>query len=140
MPWAFSRDPPHVTPRHYDNREPKPGSLVLPRSATFMIYLSDVEEGGATAFPKAEPALSPLPEGVSYVRPRASSSSGSARGGGDNAATSKFGGGGAAAAALQEPLGLKVFPRRGRALLFFSQKPNGQEVRSRALSLERTSI
>ena len=68
---------------HYDNRA---GSLK--RSMTFMCYLQEPEEGGATFFPKCVPLC------------------------GCDSTT----------------LGIRVFPKRGRAILFWNVGENGQEA------------
>ncbi|GBF96179.1 hypothetical protein Rsub_08927 [Raphidocelis subcapitata] len=90
---------------HYDNRSGVP----LTRAATIIVYLQDTPAGGATSFPRA--ALS-----GAYARPA---------------------GGGAPRLALPEGVealgagrggdGVRVFPRRGRAVVFWSRRADGDE-------------
>lgn len=69
---------------HYDNKQG-----CVRRAATFMMYLRDVEAGGATHFPKAKPA---------------------GKGG--------------------DADGVRVWPKRGRALVFWSVRGGVEDVRS----------
>jgi len=86
---------------HYDHRV----GVTLVRNATVLVYLCDTPRGGATWFPNATPsgaAASGLLDGVE------------AGGGGGGSA----GGGNAGG-------GVRVFPRRGRALIFWSTHADG---------------
>ena len=69
---------------HYDNKQG-----CVRRAATFMLYLRDVEAGGATHFPKAKPA-------------------------GKDA----------------DAVGVRVWPKRGRALVFWSVRGGVEDARS----------
>ena len=79
---------------HYDNKQG-----CVRRAATFMMYLSDVDAGGATHFPKATPTT---------VRDFA----------------------GASADAGARRGGVRIWPKRGRAVCFWSVRAGVEDPRS----------
>ena len=101
----FAGDPSSTTPAE-DAFTPPQGSN---RFATLVLYAEAPDEGGETVFPFASPdadAASSL-EGVAY-----------AGGSGDDALACDF-------PALKVRRGLLVTPRRGDAVLFYNQLPDG---------------
>ena len=72
-----------------------------------MIYLNDAEGGGSTFFPRAEPVIPMPPAHVLFSDPGVDSNS-------ETPPTARA-------------AGIRVLPREGRALLFFSQMKDGKE-------------
>ena len=95
---------------HYDN---KAGNAAA-RAASFLVYLKDVPEGGATYFPRStgRPAAAMGP--LSRPAPGCPA--------GDPAAPPP-----PPAKPLGPPPGLRIFPREGRAIIFWSRTAAGHE-------------
>lgn len=111
---------------HYDNRADSP----LTRAATIIVYLCDTESGGATAFPRAVLAgqasgsYAAAPAGASGALP------GFSRGGSGGEGLGGSGGGWQLPPKVDvgpRGVGIKVFPVRGRAVVFWSKRPDGNE-------------
>jgi len=129
---------------HYDNR----AGNAAHRAATFMVYLCDVEAGGATYFSKGTPVVSTSGSGDEDVAMDTTSSSGAPGGsnkGIGNALLKSFtctsasttspvcegkmggGGSGSGGGTGSTSTGLRIHPKRGRAILFWSRLPSGEE-------------
>lgn len=112
---------------HFDNKAG--GNLT--RAATIIVYLCDTREGGATFFPKAAPLCSPeflTPQGSEVLRDEddeRAPSSPMSLGSSSEGVIEK----GTRAPDKTPPSrsGLRVFPVTGRALVFWSKLPDGNE-------------
>jgi hypothetical protein len=111
---------------HYDNRADSP----LTRAATIIVYLCDTDAGGATSFPRAVLAgqapgsYAAAPAGTAAALPGLSSSSSSAGFGVQGGGSGKSLGGGGWRLSPKvsvgvRGVGIKVFPVRGRAVVFW---------------------
>ncbi|KAI8474309.1 MAG: hypothetical protein J3K34DRAFT_518266 [Monoraphidium minutum] len=104
--------------QHYDNRAGAP----LARAATIIVYLADTEEGGATNFPRAVLSRAYDPSATAAPATAAAPAAAGAAAAAGRAALPP----GVAAAAGGEP-GIRVFPKQGRAIIFWSRRPDGSE-------------
>eukprot|EP00887_Chlorella_sp_A99_P006961 scaffold2.g6961.t1 len=121
---------------HYDNRV---GDTVR-RAATVMVYLSDLDEGGTTSFPRSPglPRDAALEARGAGVQQGGGAWAGEwADGAPGTCAPARPSPGATAAPAAgalegeegsqKRPLGLSIVPKQGRAIIFWSRLPDGGE-------------